>query len=93
VQIKTIIPKTGHWTDSSHHTARYTVMSLLYRVLETEGIKFMAVTLPDLNRFSKFLASRLIIQFSIDCLLQIPPHLKHVGTLPYEISVFSSSLI
>ena len=45
----------------------------------------LAVTLSNLNRFSKFYTARRRMKFATKLIRQYPPHLRHVATLPWEI--------
>jgi len=44
------------------------------------------IILPNINQFSIFLTVRIRRQFVTKILLQIPPHLKYVATLPCKMS-------
>jgi len=50
--------------------------------------KLMAVTLSNLNRFSKFLYHLKEKEISNKTMYYFPPHLKYVATLPLGISNF-----
>jgi len=56
---------------------------------KTEGTKLMAITSSNNKWYSKFFHwHRLDSKFAVKRLLKIPPHLKCVATLPWEIAVF-----
>ena len=50
-----------------------------------QGFFSFSVTLPNANWYLQFFHSRLISKFAIKSLLNIPPHLTHVSTLPCEL--------
>ena len=48
------------------------------------GHKLMAIILSNLNRFKKRFTLRFLGKFSVNWLIQIPPHIAYVVTLPCE---------
>jgi len=44
----------------------------------------MAIILSNLNRFKKRFTLRFLGKFSVNWLIQIPPHIAYVVTLPCE---------
>ena len=51
------------------------------------GHRLMTITLLNLNLFQKFLNGRFLGKFVIKWILNIPPHLAYVATLPRETSI------
>jgi len=47
----------------------------------------LAITSPNIDRFSKFVHTRFISECAIRLSLIIPPHLKRVAALPRESSI------
>jgi len=46
--------------------------------------RLMTIILSNLNRFNFFFAERFLGKFAAKWILQIPPHLAYVATLPCE---------
>jgi len=49
---------------------------------KTRPQKLMTIILSNLNRFSKFFTGGFFSKFVVNWLLEIPPHLASVATLP-----------
>jgi len=63
----------------------------LHRVQKKNGTTlFLAVTLPNANRFSKFFTNRLGNKFHEKRQLNIPSHLNRFATLPCEMYVLKN---
>jgi len=48
------------------------------------GHRLMTIILSHLNRFTKFFTGTFLSKFAVKWILNIPPHLAHVATLPCE---------
>jgi len=44
----------------------------------------MTIILSNLNRFTNFVTGRFLSKFAVKWILNIPPHLAYVATLPCE---------
>jgi len=44
----------------------------------------MTIIMSILNRFTNFYSERFLGKFAVKCILNIPPHLAYVATLPCE---------
>ena len=58
-----------------------------YRVAQKLAHFVRLITSSNIDQFSIFLTFKIRRKFVIELLLKIPPHLKCVATLPYEMSV------
>jgi len=47
----------------------------------------LAITLPNVDRFSKVFCVRFISKYATKLSLTVPPHLEHVAALPCETSI------
>jgi len=56
----------------------------VYRVNQKRGHKLMTIILSNLNRFIIFFAGRFPGKFAVKWVLNIPPHVEYVATLPCE---------
>jgi len=53
----------------------------------------MTIILSNLNRFTKFVTGRFLSEFVVKWILNIPPHLAYVATLPRETSMSAKQAI
>jgi len=53
----------------------------------------MTVILPNLNRFTIFFTERFLLKFAVKCILNIPPHVAYVATLPCETLISAKQAI
>jgi len=63
----------------SQHKCTYTVSQ------KNQDTRLLSVTVPKVNRFSKFCTDKFICKFAIYLLLNILSHLKGIATIPCEI--------
>ena len=57
---------------------------------QKSGSLFLAISLPNANRFSKFFTIRKATKFPTTHMYKISLHLGYVVTLPYETQTFES---
>jgi len=56
--------------------------SKIYRVGQKRGHKLITIILSNFNRFTIFFTRRFLDKFAVKYILEIPPHLAYVATLP-----------
>ena len=77
------LPKRSTKSRNREENVRY-----IYTVSQKKVPTFiLSVTLSHLNRFSKFLQCRKAYEICYKTLTALPPQLRHVATLPWEIKI------